>query len=122
MRLSSSFIVTLVLATWLGSASTAMAQQKDSKTVDALTATNSSIDAKGSLDLGKIALVERLDFGIDNSAAPMNYANCTSDQCCCTVGSDTKCTAKADCSSAGGKCVKDSKCKAQKPPKWGELR
>jgi len=99
-----------------------MAQQKDSKTVDALTATNSSIDAKGSLDLGKIALVERLDFGIDNSAAPMNYANCTSDQCCCTVGSDTKCTAKADCSSAGGKCVKDSKCKAQKPPKWGELR
>ena len=117
MRLSWTFIVTLVLATWLGSTSTAMAQQKD-----ATTATNSSIDAKGSPDLGTIALVEPLDFGIDNNGVPMNYANCTSDQCCCTVGSDTKCAAKADCSSAGGKCVKDSKCKAKKPPKWAELR
>ena len=120
MRLSWTFIVTLVFATCLGSASTAVAQQKDSNTVDALTATNSSIDAKGSPNLREIVLAEPLDFGIDNNAVPMNYANCTSDQCCCTVGSDTKCTAKADCSSAGGKCVKDKKCKAQKPPKWAE--
>ena len=120
MRLSWTLMVTLFFATALGSASTAVAQQKDGNTVDATTATNSSIDGKGSPDLGKIALVEPLDFGIDNNGVPINYANCTSDQCCCTVGSDTKCTAKADCSSAGGKCVKDKKCKAQKPPKWAE--
>jgi hypothetical protein len=120
MRLSWTFIVTLVLAAWLGSTSTAMAQQKDGNIIDALTATNSSIGAKGSPNLREIVLVERLDFGIDNNGVPMNFANCSSDQCCCTVGSDTKCTAKADCSSAGGKCVKDKKCKAQKPPKWAE--
>jgi len=40
-----------------------------------------------------------------------NTANCSATDCCCQVGSDTKCTPKGDCSTLGGSCVADSKCR-----------